>query len=326
MITSATGPVAGDPAPGGRFRHRALFYRDEDGYLAALVHFALKGLSLGEAVAVAVPATRLDPVRTAVGDRASDVFWSDMTETGRNPGRIIPALLFDFADRHPDRPVRIVCEQNWPGRSAEEYPACAQHEALVNQAFVGRAFTMLCPYDARALAPTVLADAAATHPELVDSSPSVALNGDAPAVNDRYAPATVLAGYNLPLSEPEDAEVLRVDTSGLTTARELAAVHARRLGLADDRVEDVALVVSELVSNGIEHGDGTSTLRIWRSGDELVCQARGAGQLTDPLAGRRPIDPFEPHGRGLLLANLLADLVRIHTTELNTVVRAYFRK
>lgn len=323
MITSAAGPVGGGPVPGDAFRHSALFYRDEDEYLAALVPFVKVGLALGEPVAVAVPTDRLAPVRGAVGDSVDAIHWSDLTEAGRNPGRIIPAVLFDFADRHPDRPVRVIVEQTWPGRSAEEYPACAQHEALVNQAFVGRALTVLCPFDAAALDPVALADAAATHPELLDGPPSAA---GTPPVNDLYAPAAVLACYNLPLPEPEDAETLLVDTSGLTKARELAAGHARRLGLPDDRVEDVALVVSELVSNGIEHGDGTSTLRIWRSGDELVCQARGAGQLTDPLAGRRPIDPFEPHGRGLLLANLLADLVRVHTTELNTAVRAYWRR
>ena len=41
-------------------------------------------------------------------------------------------------DAHPDKHVRVIGEPIWPGRSDLEYPACVQHEALINRAFAVR--------------------------------------------------------------------------------------------------------------------------------------------------------------------------------------------
>ncbi|WP_170318861.1 MEDS domain-containing protein [Allorhizocola rhizosphaerae] len=67
------------------------------------------------------------------------------------------------------RRAHIVGEPIWAGRSPTEYPACAQPEALVNDAFAGRDAILLCPYDESALEPAVLADALYTHPTLTDA-------------------------------------------------------------------------------------------------------------------------------------------------------------
>ena len=64
-----------------------------------------------------------------------------MAEAGRNPGRILPAVLHAFADDHPRARVRIVGEPVWAGRTPVEYPACAQHEALINGSLAGRDVT-----------------------------------------------------------------------------------------------------------------------------------------------------------------------------------------
>jgi anti-sigma regulatory factor (Ser/Thr protein kinase) len=54
-----------------------------------------------------------------------------------------------------------------------------------------------------------------------------------------------------------------------------------------------------------------------------VCQVGDRGQITDPLAGRRSATSGQLGGRGLLLVNYVADLVRIHTGVGGTVVRVY---
>ncbi|NEY36638.1 hypothetical protein GTU99_31595, partial [Streptomyces sp. PRKS01-65] len=155
---AAAGPV--DP-----FVHPALFYRDDEEYLRGTVPFVREGLAAGEPVAVAVPGERLALIREALGDAADGVRMLDMREAGRNPGRIIPGVLRAFADAQPEgRRVRIIGEPIWAGRSDTEYPACVQHEALINAAFQGRTVTILCPYDAHRLDERVLADAHATHP------------------------------------------------------------------------------------------------------------------------------------------------------------------
>lgn len=300
----------------GTFGHPALFYRGPAEYLAGTVPFVQGGLEAGEPVAVAVPGDNLALLTRELGADAGRVLLLDMTEAGRNPGRIIPGVLRAFADRHPGRPVRIIGEPIWAARSAVEYPACAQHEALINLAFAGRDATILCPYDADALAPDVLADAEVTHPVLLDRT------GHRPS--PAYDPLELIARYDRPLPVPDGAVEL-ADTTDLAAARALAHVRAAACGLSDDQVADVEVVVTELLSNSVEHGSGSGTVRFWGGDGEFVCQVHDHGRLTDPLAGRHPASPYQPRGRGLLLVNHLADLVRLHTGDDGTTFRAYFR-
>ncbi|MEQ0559712.1 sensor histidine kinase [Amycolatopsis sp. NEAU-NG30] len=298
------------------FVHPALFYRGDAEYLAGTVPFVWGGLAADEPVAVAVPGDNLTLLRRELGDDAGRVHLLDMTEAGRNPGRIIPGVLRAFADSHPDRPVRIIGEPIWAARSAVEYPACVQHEALINHAFTGRDVTILCPYDVDALAAEIVADAEATHPVLID--------GAGRRASTAYAPDKVIARYNEPLPELPGAFELK-DTTDLAAARALAHVRAAATGLSPDRVADVEVVVTELLSNSVEHGSGTGTVRLWTGDGEFACEVHDRGRLTDPLAGRRPAGPYQTRGRGLLLVNHLADLVRLHTGDHGTTFRAYFR-
>ena len=309
-----------DASPVERFTHPALFYRGEAEYLAGTVPFVRDGLAAGTPVAIAVPAGNLELLRAELGSDAARVRLLDMTEAGRNPGRIIPWVLRAFADANQDRPVRIIGEPIWPDRSELEYPACAQHEALINMAFTGRDVTILCPYDADRLTPDVLADAEATHPVLIDA----AGQRDSSA----YAPDRIVATYNQPLPEPGEPapamEVTVATATGVTEVRRLARDHAAGAGLPADRVVDVELVVTELVTNSVEHGGGTGTVRLWTSNGHLVCEVRDSGTLGDPLAGRRPARPDNPRGRGLLLVNQIADLVRVYAGSEGTAIRAHF--
>lgn len=66
-------------------------------------------------------------------------------------------------------------------------------------------------------------------------------------------------------------------------------------------------------------------MRGWVTDTELVCQTVDMGRLSDPLVGRRPVPGRQLRGRGLLTINLMADLVRVHTTRDRTAVRACFR-
>jgi anti-sigma regulatory factor (Ser/Thr protein kinase) len=267
-------------------------------------------------VAVAVPTANLALLRDELGGDADRVRMLDMTEVGRNPGRIIPGVLRAFADAHPDRHVRIIGEPIWAWRSEAEYPACVQHEALINHAFAGRAATILCPYDVTALDPLVVADAARTHPVLVDHTGR--------HDSSQYAPDTVVADYNRPLTTPADAVRFTADAADLARLRHWAAATARSRGLRDDRVGDLLLVVTELATNSIEHARSSATVTLGVDGGDLVCQVHDTGHITDPLVGRRPEAAGQRRGRGVLMVNHLADLVRMHTTPQGTGVEARF--
>ncbi|SFB26742.1 Anti-sigma regulatory factor (Ser/Thr protein kinase) [Amycolatopsis marina] len=300
----------------GTFSHPALFYRGRDEYLAGTVPFVLDGLAAGEPVAVAVPGGNLDLIKAELGTAAASVHLVNMEQAGLNPGRIIPGVLLAFANQH-EGAVRVIGEPIWPGRSELEYPACAQHEALINRAFAGRSATVLCPYDTVGLAAEVVEDAEATHPELI--------RNDGSMTSASYDPDRIIKQYNFALDRPADAPSSAFDLSGLRDVRSFAVARGTELGVRDELLDDLALIVAELSANSVVHGGGTGALWIWREDDHVVCEVNDNGHLADPLAGRVPARPDQLGGRGLLMVNQIADLVRVYSEPGSTMVRAYLR-
>jgi anti-sigma regulatory factor (Ser/Thr protein kinase) len=302
--------------------HAALLYRDAAEYLDGVLPFLLDGLAEGASVCAAVPGPSLELVRTGLGRHAEDVRLFDMGEVGRNPGRILAEVMHKVVGERPETPARIVDEAVWPGRTELEYPACVQHEALVNLAFAGLPVSVLCPYDAH-LPARVLADVAATHPCLVQ-------DGVARRSAD-FAPDTAVDRAAGPLPEPAVAAVFAFDGPRLSAARRFARSEAVAAGLDGDRVLDLVLAVGELAANSIRHGGGRGTVRVWtepaQDGRELlVVEVADAGRLTDPLAGRRPATTCQLNGRGLLMVHHLADLVRTSSGPGGTTTRTYWRR
>ncbi|HEX4224492.1 MAG TPA: sensor histidine kinase [Pseudonocardiaceae bacterium] len=299
------------------FEHPALFYRNTTEYLNGTLAFVFDGLSRGDAVLIAVPAAKLSLIADQLGRDAELVRLVDLSQAGRNPGRILGGVLRTFADDNPDQWVRIVGEPLWAERSPAEYAACAQHEALINRAFAGRAVSMLCPYDTQTLDSRALIDAVRTHP--------VVLDADRRQDSASYAPEQVLADYNQPLRAPKDATEFTVRAEHLRQLRTGADDIATAAGLNEDGRVDWSLVLTELVTNSIEHSDGRAVVRMFTEGRDLVGQVSDAGDLTDPLAGRHPALPGQVRGRGLMIVHDLADLVRLHTRPGATTVEVRFR-
>jgi anti-sigma regulatory factor (Ser/Thr protein kinase) len=312
-MTAAPGRKAEDP-----FDHPALYYSGDREYLEGTVPFVEAALAADEPVAVAVPGPNLELLRGALGTAAARVLMLDMTEVGANPGRIIPGVLRSFADEHPDRRVHIIGEPIWPARTEAEYPACAQHEALINHAFTGRDVTVLCPYDLDGLGPRAIADSLATHPVLIDRTGR--------RTSDEYDPDRIITEYNRPLDDrPRHAIEREFDRATIDNARWFTTSYGRKAGLTASQLIDLEIAVTELLTNSICHGGGTGLLRIWTEKDQLACDISDAGHLTDPLAGRRPVDQDRAYGRGLLLVNHVVDLLRTYTGVHGTTMRIHLR-
>jgi len=195
----------------GTLEHDALFYGTADEYVSGVLGFVREGLERSEPVLVAVPGWNLDVLREAMTpDEMPRVRLRDMTVAGRNPGRIIGTVLTAFVREHPDRRVRIVGEPIWAGRTDEEYPACAEHEALINVAVGDMPAYIQCPYDTTALPASVLTDATRTHPTLA-AGPT---RWTSPAYAD---PAMVAASFDVDLSPaPPDAEFVVIGPESQT--------------------------------------------------------------------------------------------------------------
>ncbi|MFD4674298.1 anti-sigma factor RsbA family regulatory protein [Lentzea sp. NPDC058450] len=289
------------------FAHEALFYRDEDAFLSGTARFVADGVDNDEPVLVAVPEASIGPLRDRLGGQADQVHFIDMTEAGRNPGRIIPGVLMAFS-AGTRRRFRMVGEPMWPGRTDLEYPACVQHEALINTAFEGRAGVILCPYDASALPGHVLEDARRTHPVVIDGERRVA--------SEWYTDPTGLSDiYNVPLPPPPpDREEHPFTVGTLAHMRRLVTRHAH--WLRREQCEDLVLAVNELATNSILHASGRGVLRMWREGDTAVCEVSDTGAGFPPsFTGLS--------GFGIVMVNLLCDLVRTHTSHSGTTVRVY---
>lgn len=297
--------------------HEAFLYRTREEYRDHLLPFIANAVQADQAVLVAVPAPNLTVLAEGLDGLAADVAMADMCEAGRNPSRILGEVLSKLVDKHQARPVRMISEHMWPGRSDVEYPACVEHEALLNKAFTGRDVTVVCPYDVSQLDPEVIVDAHRTHPVVWQ-------NGIRDHDNAAYAPEAILASYNRPLvSDPSAVRYTARKLGDLSGARAFAASYAQWFGLSPDQTADLQLIASELTTASLTHG--TCRLALWREGNHVVCEARDDGCLDDPLAGRRPYGSDSERGRGLYVVNAVADLVRTYTTADETTIQAYLR-
>jgi anti-sigma regulatory factor (Ser/Thr protein kinase) len=308
--STAESPLSSGQCPEPAFHHRALFHAGADEFLQATVPFVSEAVEREEPVLVAVTRPRRRDLEHELGDLAAFVQFADMEALGRNPARIIPAWQ-RFVDVHagPTRPVRGIGEPVWRGRSEAELAECRRHEALLNLAFADApAWDLLCPYDTTALDEHTLQAACHTHPHLCDG------NG-APRVSERYLPPhEAPAPFSGELPEPDAAAFeMRFERERLAVLRRVVAHQARAAGLAGDQTSDLVLSVNELATNSISYGGGRGTLRIWRSGETLVCEVRDEGRLEDPLAGRHQPAPTQLSGRGLWLAHQLCDLVQVRS-------------
>src|SRR5437762_12076479 len=109
--------------------HEALFYRDDREYLEGITRFLAPAIAAGEPVALVLPGPKLELARTCLGDVGHKKLL-DMTEVGRNPGRILPVIDRLRAELR-GQTLHYVGEPLWPGRRCEEIREAVRHEALI---------------------------------------------------------------------------------------------------------------------------------------------------------------------------------------------------
>ncbi|HVD39080.1 MAG TPA: anti-sigma factor RsbA family regulatory protein, partial [Solirubrobacterales bacterium] len=283
------------------FQHEALLYDGSAEYLAGTIPFLQAGIEAGQRILVAVGPEQTELLRRELDSDRGRVEFVDMCEVGRNPASILP-LWRDFVNDAAGTPVRGVGEPVWASRSEAALEECCRHESILNVAFKGAAWDLLCPYDAASIGDDILEKVAHSHPVLNREGrrePSASF-------------ATEPDFFSGPLPPPAvRPEVFHFELSGLGEVRHRAAAAAEQAGMDATEVADLATATGELAANSVMHGGGSGTLRLWREGERLLAEVEDRGRIEDPLVGQVRPDVAQEGGRGLWLANRLCDLVQI---------------
>jgi anti-sigma regulatory factor (Ser/Thr protein kinase) len=317
--------AAGAPAAGGSgtaasaarvpFAHAAFFYRTVGEYTEEVGRFIRAGLGADEQVLVAVPGPRALELAADLGVLADSVVFADITTVGRNPGRILSAM-HAFAEAHSGRAVRYVAEPACSSQTAAERHEVVQHEALVNVAFAGQQVQAVCPYDAAALEPRVLADAERSHPAVLRAGrlcENLAFAGPA------------FSGPEDPLPDPPAGLAVLTYRDEPALARNFARDRAKAAGLREPRLTDLVIAVGELAANTLRHTDSSGSVRVWPGDAEVICEVRDSGHIGDVLAGRLWPDADAGRGHGLWVVHQVCDLVEMRTGVAGTTFRLHMR-
>lgn len=310
-------------ANGSGFRHEAMLYAGERGFVEGALPFLREGAARDEPALVVVAPHKIALLRQALGADAAKVRFEDMAQVGVNPARIIPAwTAFVQAAGAAGRPLRGIGEPIDTQRSQAELFECHRHESLLNLAFADTAdFRLLCPYDTTALAPSVVAQARRTHPLLQHADGDVR---ESPLFHGLGAAAAPCRAPLPPV--PADAHAIPILPAGLASLRAAVARRAARAGLTPSRREDLVLAVNELATNSIRHGGGAGTLMLWETAAALICEVTDAGRIEHPLAGRELPVREQIGNYGLWLVNQLCDLVEQRALPPGNVVRVWMRR
>jgi anti-sigma regulatory factor (Ser/Thr protein kinase) len=301
------------------FHHEALLYAGQDEFLARSLSFIRHGTADREEVLVAVGRDKIDLLRHELGPDASAVRFADTDTIGRNPATIIP-VWSEFVDEsvRSGRQCRGIGEPVCADRRGAALVECGIHEALLNTAFEdGFGWQLMCPYDTETLSAAAVADACSTHPYVADPG------GSRPNA-DYTSGVGGWPGHLEPLPAPANPpRELEFGGGSMHRLRLAVAAFAQRCGLGSGRVSDLVIAVNELVGNSVRHGGGEGVLRLWREGDDLLCEVADHGSISDPLVGRRRPTPEQVGGRGLWIVNHLCDLVQVRSHAGHSAVRVH---
>ena len=119
-----------------------------------------------------------------------------------------------------------------------------------------------------------------------------------------------------------DGLVTSFSLDSLYSLRAEVAAHASHLGLAEPQLRHLLVVATELATNVVRHGGGTGKLRLWRSGEAIVCEVSddGPGIAMPHQVGTKPVPLSYDGGRGLWLVRHFTDSMEIVNRRPGTTI------
>ena len=300
--------------------HTSVFYDGAEQYAAEAGGFLREGLERGHRGLVMAPPRRVDQLRSALGRDADEVTFVEDT-VAYAPQWNAYRVLLDFAAASPGVRSCVVAEQTLSARVPAEVVDYRRLEAAANLVFAAYDIDLLCPYDAGALPPHLLEIGLHTHA-------AVRADGDR-SPNPRFDdPYDLLAGLATVRYPPPDATSIDCSSpADVAGARRLVRARGAEAGLASPVVDDLALAVTEVLTNAIVHGESFVLLHVYDEGATWVCHVHDGGRgPVDPLAGLLPPAKPSDHGYGLWLARQLCAAVDVGHDRSGTHVRLHTRR
>ena len=125
----------------------------------------------------------------------------------------------------------------------------------------------------------------------------------------------------IPMPEPPRG-VQRVERlTDLRTARQLVVNVATACGLGAQRCADLAVAVSEVVTNAIRHGGGSATIFAYDGQGVVSVEVHDRAVTEIPTVPAEPPSAMTLGGRGLWLARRLCDRMEIRRHRTGNIVR-----
>ncbi|MFG2043347.1 anti-sigma factor RsbA family regulatory protein [Dactylosporangium sp. NPDC048998] len=301
--------------------HQALLFDSPSVFLAAAVPFVTEGVRRGDTVLAVTSAEHEELLREHLDGVAERITFLPASGWFDSPGRTLNAHHRRI-DELPGTTgiLRVLGEPVWAGLDPLETSEWGRYESVMNVALAGARAWLMCGYDSRTLPTAIVDDARRTHPALTVGTRS--------EVSAAYAdPVHYYAERNAPLLPRPAQGVERLPHFvDMGPVRQFVAVHAIRLGVPADRLDDFTLAVNEIATNAVRHGAGHGEVRIWATGRRVVCEITDSGHATDNFLGFLRADPHAGHGHGLWIARQICDLLEMRTGESGTTVRLHMRR
>jgi hypothetical protein len=213
--------------------------------------------------------------------------------------------------------VRILAEPVWAGRSSKQVAEWQQMESGLNTVLADTRIWMICPYDARTVAPEIIATSRRTHP--------VAVTGrETEACEEYLDPASFVEASTEALPDaPATAAVYEFggDLGGL---RQFTRTQADGYGLTGERADLLVIAVGEVAEYLMQHGSGPATLRMWEEFEAVVCDVHDpAGRIDDPFLGYRLPGEAAKDTDGLWFVRQICDRVELRSGDAGCAVRLF---
>ncbi len=299
--------------------HAALLHDGESDYARAVGGFLWDGLERGHRALVMAPRARLELLRSTLGSDADEVTFVE-DRVAYAPQWNAYRVLLDFASAAPGIRSCVVAEQGLAARSPAELVDYRRLESAANLVFAERAVDLLCPYDAASLPGALLDIALRTHRTVMRDGvvvPNACFDD----------PRLMLADLAAVVAPPVDAVTLDcASPSDVALARSMVRLHGAEAGLDADLVADMALAVTEVLTNALVHGAPPALVHIYDEDATWVCHVQDGGEgAMDPLTGLLPPAQPSDHGYGLWLARQLCAAVDVGNDVTGTHVRLHAR-